>query len=81
MPDISATEASRNFRDVLDTVEHDGTSYVIIRHGAPVAQLSPVARCTGADLKDLLADHRPDENWRDDLEAMRNLVEDQSRWT
>ncbi len=81
MPDITATEASRNFSRILDAVEHDGTSYVIVRHGAPVAQLSPVVRCSGARLKALLRDHAPDPEWRRDLAAVRDLLEDEPRWT
>ncbi|HEX2028921.1 MAG TPA: type II toxin-antitoxin system prevent-host-death family antitoxin [Nitriliruptorales bacterium] len=81
MPDISATEASRNFSRLLDTVEHDGTTYVIVRHGAPVAQLSPVARCSGARLKSLFREHVPDPRWREDLDSMRDLLEDQPRRT
>lgn len=46
-----------------------------------VAQLTPVSRCTGKQLKALLVAHRPDPGWRDDLEAMRDLLEDQPRWS
>lgn len=81
MPDITATEASREFSRILDTVEHDGTSYVIVRHGSPVAQLTPVVRCTGARLKALLNEHSRDPDWRRDLAKVRDLLEDQPRWT
>lgn len=81
MPDINATEASRNFSRILDTVEHDGTTYVIVRHGSPIAQLAPVVRCSGAHFKELLHDHAPDSDWRQDLDAMRDLLEEQPRWT
>lgn len=81
MPDITASEASRNFRRVLDDVEQDGTTYVIVRHGAPVAQLSPVARCSGARLEALIHDHAPDAGWREDLDRTRDLLADQPRWT
>lgn len=81
MPDINATEASRNFSRILDAVEHDGSTYVIVRHGSPVAQLSPVVRCSGARLKELLREHAPDPHWRQDLDSMRDLLEDQPRWT
>lgn len=81
MPDISATDASRNFSRILDTVQRDGTTYVIVRHGSPVAQLSPVVRCSGARLKSLLREHPTDPDWRRDLDNMRDLLEGQSRWT
>jgi prevent-host-death family protein len=64
MPDVNATEASRNFSRLLDEVEHDGATYRIVRHGTPVAELSPVSRCTGKQLKALLDEHRPDPAWR-----------------
>lgn len=81
MPDITATEASRSFSRILDTVEHDGTTYVIVRHGSPVAQLTPVVRCTGQRLKKLLHDHPRDAEWRKDLATVRDLLEDEPRWT
>ena len=81
MPEINATEASRSFSRILDTVEHVGTSYVIVRHGTPVAQLTPVVRCTGSRLKTLLGDHPRDADWRRDLATVRDLLEDEPRWT
>jgi prevent-host-death family protein len=81
MPDVSATDASRNFSHLLDTVEHEGATYRIIRHGVPVAQLTPWARCTGKELKQLVADHQPDADWFGDLQRVRNLLEDQPRWS
>lgn len=66
---------------LLDNVEHDGATFVITRRGTPVAQLSPVVRCSGAELKALLAGHEPDADWAEDLETTRELIEDQSRWS
>ena len=43
MPDVTATEASRNFADLLDAVEHRGERYRIVRRGRAVAQLEPIA--------------------------------------
>ena len=51
MPEISATEASRRFSDLLDGVEHRGETYTIVRRGRVVAKLEPAAAFTGADLK------------------------------
>lgn len=75
MPEITATEAARRFADVLDAVEHDHESFTIVRRGRVVAQLEPVTRGRGADVKALLRRHRPDEAWADDLAAVRSLVE------
>jgi prevent-host-death family protein len=75
VPEITATEAARRFADVLDAVEHDHESFTIVRRGRVVAQLEPVTRGRGADVKALLRRHRPDEAWADDLAAVRSLVE------
>jgi prevent-host-death family protein len=75
VPEITATEAARRFADVLDAVEHDHESFTIVRRGRVVAQLEPVSRGRGADVKALLRRHRPDEAWADDLAAVRSLVE------
>ena len=50
MTDISATEAARRFADLLDAVE-DGEHFTIVRRGKAVAQLEPVQRGRGADVK------------------------------
>ncbi len=75
MSEVTATEAARRFADLLDSVEHDGQSYTIIRHGKAVAQIEPVSRGRGADTKSLLRRHRPDKRWADELEEIRNLLE------
>jgi len=77
--DISATEAARTFSRLLDTIEHGGRSYTIVRHGRPVAHLAPVAAGSGAAVKDLLRAHRPDAAWRDDLDELRGLVQVEER--
>jgi len=75
MPDVSATEAARNFADLLDGIEHRGEHYTIIRRGKAVAHLEPVVRGRGADVKEMLRKHRPDANWAGDLAGMRALLE------
>jgi prevent-host-death family protein len=75
VPEITATEAARRFADVLDAVEHDHESFTIVRRGRVVAQLEPVSRGRGADVKALLRRHHLDEAWVDDLAAVRSLVE------
>ncbi len=39
---ITATEAAKNFGRLVDRVREDGATYVIGRHGRPVAQVGPV---------------------------------------
>jgi prevent-host-death family protein len=39
---ISATEAARNFSDLLNRVFYRGENAVLIRNGVPVARLVPV---------------------------------------
>ena len=75
MPDVSATEAARNFADLLDAVEHRGEHFTIVRRGKAVAHLEPTSRGRGADTKALLSRHRPDARWNRDLAAVRTLLE------
>jgi antitoxin (DNA-binding transcriptional repressor) of toxin-antitoxin stability system len=75
MPEVSATDAARNFADLLDGIEHRGEHYTIVRRGKVVAQLEPVSRGRGADAKALLRRHRPDSRWADDLAGVRALLE------
>ena len=79
MPDITATEAARHFADLLDSVEHRGEHYTIVRRGRAVAHLEPVSRGRGADVKALLRRHRPDATWAQDLTDLRGLLEIEER--
>lgn len=78
MKRISATEASRSFSRVLDQAEHDGESFVIERHGRPVAELRPAPkRSTVADLIDFLENvPLPDPDFRRD---MLEIIEESRR--
>ena len=67
MSEISATEASKRFADLLDAVEHRGETFTVVRRGRVVATIAPARRGTGADLRRILADHPPDDRWADDL--------------
>jgi prevent-host-death family protein len=79
MPDVSATDAARNFADLLDAIEHRGEHFTIVRRGRAVAHLQPVSRGRGADVKALLRRHRPDGAWAEDLAALRGLLEIEER--
>lgn len=71
---MTATDAARNFADLLDAIEHRHERYTIMRRGRAVAQLEPVSRGRGVDLKALLRRHKPDTDWADDLTEVRDLL-------
>jgi prevent-host-death family protein len=79
MAEISATEAARNFADLLDAIEHRGEHFTITRRGRAVAQLEPVGSGRGADVKRLLTAQRADDGWSDDLASVRALAVPQDR--
>ncbi|MDT5040085.1 MAG: hypothetical protein QOE51_1070 [Actinoplanes sp.] len=55
MKTMTATEASRNFSDLLDLVER-GETVRITRGSELIAEVGPVRRRTGADLEAALID-------------------------
>ena len=75
MPEVSATEAARNFADLLDAVEHRGAHFTVVRRGKPIAHLEPAKPGLGADAKGLLRRHPRDAKWARELSAIRGLVE------
>ena len=71
---ISATEAGRRFSDLLSRIRYRGEEFIVVRGGEPVCRMSPVgpARCTGRQLKDILAAlPRPDRGYLDTVEALQ----------
>ena len=74
MPEVSATDASRRFSDLLDAVEHAGERFTVIRRGKAVAHIEPVSRGRGANVKALLRDRRPDRSWAGQLSEVRDLL-------
>lgn len=79
MPEVSATDAARNFSDILDAVEHRGEHFTIVRRGKVVAQLDPVHSGRGDEVKALLLRHRRDRNFATDIAAARELLEIETR--
>lgn len=75
MPEISATEAARNFAGLLDAIEHRGEHFTIVRRGKAVAHLEPASLGRGADVKSFLSRHRSDAAWAGDLRVVRGQVE------
>lgn len=70
---MTATEAARAFRLLLDRVERDGASFRIVRHGRAIAQLGPVRPSTAGALRDRLASAPPDAAFGDDIRFLRDL--------
>lgn len=75
MKQLSATDASRRFSEVLDDVEAGGESYVIVRHGRAVATIGPANGGTGKALKEALRAHPLDEAWMDELRELRESMD------
>ena len=74
MSEISATEASKRFADLLDAVEHRGETFRAVRRGRVVATIAPARRGTGADLRRILTEFPPDDRWADDLQDLRRFA-------
>lgn len=73
---ISATEASKGFRELLDQVEREGRSFVIERRGRPVAVVSaagpvPTTTTLGELLDALEQAPEVDDDFETDLEGIR----------
>lgn len=58
MRTISATEAARNFSELLDAIER-GDIVTVTRGRRPVAELRPPRRRTGRDLRRALSETQP----------------------
>jgi prevent-host-death family protein len=81
MKQLSATDASRRFSEVLDDVERDGESYLVVRHGHAVATIGPARGGTGKSLKEALRANPPDDAWAGELRELRDGLEPEAdRW-
>jgi prevent-host-death family protein len=67
---VTATQAARNFANLLDAVEH-GETIVVTRDGIPVGRFSPERRTSADRLKAAFRDHPADPGFADDLAALR----------
>lgn len=74
MKQLSATDAARQFSDVLDSVETDNETFVVVRHGRAVATIGPATAGTGRALKRALRDRPPDSDWATELRELRDSV-------
>jgi antitoxin (DNA-binding transcriptional repressor) of toxin-antitoxin stability system len=74
MKQLSATDAARSFSDVLDSVEVDHETFIVVRYGRVVATIGPALAGTGRALKSALRKHEPDADWADELRELRESV-------
>jgi prevent-host-death family protein len=51
---VAATDAAKNFGRLVDRVREEGVTYVIERHGRPVAQIGPVKLAEPKTLRGLV---------------------------
>ena len=79
MAEVSATDAARNFSDILDAVEHRGERFTVVRRGKVVARIEPVATGKGREVKAMLRRHRSDVTFARDVAAVRKLLEIEDR--
>jgi prevent-host-death family protein len=58
---VSATEAAKNFGELVDRVREAGCAYVVERKGKPIAEIAPVGRkrCTFLELVEWAEAVRP----------------------
>jgi hypothetical protein len=77
---ISVTEAARNFADCVNRTRYQDVTFVLLKNGAPVAQLTPSSEkiCLGRDLAATVAKARLTDkemtSWRRDLRASRESL-------
>ena len=74
MRQLSATDAARRFSDVLDSVESEGETFIVVRRGRVVATIGPALAGSGRALKAALRENRPDADWATELRELRESV-------
>jgi antitoxin (DNA-binding transcriptional repressor) of toxin-antitoxin stability system len=81
---LTVTEASRNFADCINRARYQGSTFILLKGGAPVARITPVPRQskTGAEsavvLRKALKGLRLGEeatSWLHDLEQARGSMQ------
>ena len=72
---VTATEAARNFSELLNRVRYERETFVILRGGEEIGQLAPVEPLSGITFRELIAVldrvEKPDEQFADDLEKIQ----------
>lgn len=74
MGEITATDASKRFADMLDAVEHRGESFTVVRRGRAIAVISPARPSTLGQLREFVRAHKPDPDWERDLAEIRRAA-------
>lgn len=87
MREVTASDASRNFSAVLDSVEH-GETIVVTRGGRRIASIAPAPAATGGALNAVLDRWRGsaafDDEFADAIAAARaaaSIEHDSDPWT
>lgn len=71
---VSATDAARNFSDLLNRVRYRGESFDIVRGGEVVASISAATRARATAVELIAALRKvsaPDDGFADDLERVQ----------
>jgi antitoxin (DNA-binding transcriptional repressor) of toxin-antitoxin stability system len=77
---ITVTEAARNFADCINRARYQNVSFVLLKNGSPVAELTPNTEkvCSGSDLAAAIArtrlTDREAKTWRRDLQTARKAL-------
>ncbi|MDX1998144.1 MAG: type II toxin-antitoxin system prevent-host-death family antitoxin [Thermoanaerobaculia bacterium] len=75
MTRITATEASRSFSELLNRARYGGESFVVVRGGEEMAQITPPSgkqSLTLGQLFELLDQFPADPTFADDLEVIQS---------
>ncbi|MGP8198165.1 MAG: hypothetical protein ACLQU4_01525 [Limisphaerales bacterium] len=77
---ISVTDAARNFAECVNRAHYQNVTFVLLKHGSPVARLVPDNEkvCRGRELADALAKTDLPEAearaWHRDLQTARQTL-------
>lgn len=71
MSEITATDASKRFADLLDAVEHRGESFTVVRRGRAIAHVTPARPSTLGQLREFVRENAPDADFEQDLDEIR----------
>jgi len=86
---ISVTEASRNFSDCVNRARYQGTSFVLLKGGSPVARIEPpeaqpkrgreLAAALVKAVEDVHVGEEEATSWLHNLEQSRGSLQPQGR--
>jgi antitoxin (DNA-binding transcriptional repressor) of toxin-antitoxin stability system len=76
---LTATHAARRFSEVLDAIERNGETFVVVRRGRAVATIGPAMAGTGFALKEVLRSRPADPDWASELAELRTGISPEER--